>query len=414
MIIERQKSISGFYVAGINYKKTDSRTRGLFAVNQQQYEKIIKQAPSFHLKEFFILSTCNRTEIFGFAEDTSSLIDALCTQTTGTKETFLQLCYVKKGMEAINHLFEVGAGLESQILGDYEIICQLKTAVKFAKENGVVGCFLERLINSVLQSTKEIKNQTVLSSGTVSVSFAAVQYIRNNVCQSSEKNILLVGTGKIGRNTCKNLVDYIGAKNITLVNRTAGKAADLAKELGLYSASLNELPELIDKADIILVASNSNEPTILANHLKGKGSKLVIDLSIPNNVEKAAGFLPNITLLNVDELSKMKDETLQKRMEEVPKAKTIIAEYIKEFIEWSEMRKNVPYIKAAKQKLHDMQKSELYQSMYEHYTSNVSKSTEQNSIEKVIKNMAIKMRQQNQPGCCYIEAINDFITTHSN
>ena len=88
----------------------------------------------------------------------------------------------------------------------------------------------------------------------------------------------------------------------------------------------------------------------------------------------------------------MKDETLQKRMEEVPKAKTIIAEYITEFIEWCEMRKNVPYIKAAKQKLHDMQKSELYQSMYEHYTSNVSKSIEQNSIEKVIKNMALKMQ----------------------
>ena len=414
MTADKQRNIGGFYVAGINYKKTDASTRGLFAINPDQYGDIVKQAPSFFLKEFFILSTCNRTEIFGFAEDPSSLIDALCTQTTGTKETFLELCYVKKGIEAINHLFEVGAGLESQILGDYEIICQLKTAVRFAKENGVVGCFLERLINSVLQSTKEIKNQTVLSSGTVSVSFAAVQYIKNTVYNISDKNILLVGTGKIGRNTCKNLVDYTGAKNITLVNRTAEKADKLANELGLCSASLYDLPQLIDKAEVILVASNSIEPTILVNHLKGKGRKLVIDLSVPNNVETAAGLLPNITLLNVDELSKMKDETLQKRMEEVPKAKTIIAEHIAEFTEWSDMRKNVPYIRAAKQKLHDMQKCELYQSMYEHYTSNMSKPTEENSIEKVIKNMALKMRQQHQPGCCYIEAINDFITTHRN
>ena len=116
----------------------------------------------------------------------------------------------------------------------------------------------------------------------------------------------------------------------------------------------------------------------------------------------------------MDDLSKLKDETLQKRLEEVPKAKTIIAEHIAEFTEWSDMRKNVPYIKAAKQKLHDMQKCELYQSMYEHYTSNISKPAEQNAIEKVIKNMALKMRQQHKPGCLYIEAINDFITTHRN
>lgn len=414
MTEDKQINIAGFYVVGINYRKTDASTRGLFAINHEQYTEVLQLAPTFNLKEFFILSTCNRTEVFGFAEDPSSLIDVLCSQTTGTKEMFLELCYVKKGADAIKHLYEVGAGLESQILGDYEIICQLKTAVKFAKEKGFIGCFSERLVNSVLQSTKEIKNQTVLSSGTVSVSFAAVQYIKNTVPNIADKNILLVGTGKIGRNTCKNLVDYTGSRNITLVNRTDEKASQLADELGLNAALISQLPTLIDKADIILVASNSTEPTILVSHLKGKGSKLVIDLSVPNNVEKAAGLLPNITLLNVDELSKLNDETLQKRMEEVPKAKSIIAEHITEFTEWSNMRKNVPYIKAAKQKLHDMQKCELYQSMYEHYTSNLSKPAEQNSIEKVIKNMALKMRQQHQPGCCYIEAINDFITTHRN
>ena len=133
MTEEKQINIARFYVVGINYRKTDSSTRGLFAINNEQYEEVLKLSPSFNLKEFFILSTCNRTEVFGFAEDPSSLIDVLCSQTTGTKEMFLELCYVKKGTDAVKHLYEVGAGLESQILGDYEIICQLKTAVKFAK-----------------------------------------------------------------------------------------------------------------------------------------------------------------------------------------------------------------------------------------------------------------------------------------
>jgi glutamyl-tRNA reductase len=135
----------------------------------------------------------------------------------------------------VNHVFEVGAGLDSQIFGDYEIVGQIKLAVKFAKERGFVGAFTERLINCVLQASKSIKNQTELSGGTVSVSFAAVQYIREQVTDLHQ-TILLLGVGKIGRNTCKNLVDYLGTKNITLINRSPEKAEELAIELGLRAA----------------------------------------------------------------------------------------------------------------------------------------------------------------------------------
>ncbi len=138
-------------------------------------------------------------------------------------------------------MFEVGAGLESQILGDYEIVGQLKQAVKFAKDNGCIGAFIERLVNNVLQSAKAIKNQTALSGGTVSVSFAAVQYLKKHVNNVKNKNILLLGVGKIGRNTCRNVVDYLDTKNVTLINRTENKAAQLSAELGLQHASLNEL-----------------------------------------------------------------------------------------------------------------------------------------------------------------------------
>jgi glutamyl-tRNA reductase len=410
MLEDKQKRLSKFFIAGINYKKTDAAIRGKFAVNNDQYSTILSIAPSFGLSEFFILSTCNRTEIYGFANDVSQLIDLLCTQTVGNKEIFTELAYIKNGEQAIQHLFEVGAGLESQILGDYEIIGQLKLAVKFAKERGFVGAFTERLINNVLQSTKVIKNQTALSGGTVSVSFAAVQYIRKNARDITNKNILLLGIGKIGRNTCKNLVDYLCTKNITLVNRTPNKATELAAELGLKQAPIENLSELIRSSDIILVATNSCEPTVLKSDLQFAGDKLIIDLSIPYNVEKAASELTNVTLVDVDQLSKLKDETLQKRVAEIPKAKSIVAEHKAEFLEWNEMRKNVPCIKAVKQKLHDMHNCELYQSLYAHYTSDTTTTVNQTAIQKVIKNMAAKMRNQYQPGCSYIEAINDFIT----
>ena len=416
MIADKKYSLSKFFIAGINYKKTEAEVRGQFAINNDQYCNVLNAASSSGLSELFILSTCNRTEIYGFADSPCQLIEVLCTQTIGTKETFEELCYVKQGAEVIQHLFEVGAGLESQILGDYEIIGQIKLAVKFAKERGFISAFSERLVNSVIQSTKVVKNLTALSDGTVSVSFAAVQFIKKNVSKISNKNILLIGVGKIGRNTCKNLVDYLHTKKITLINRSEEKAIELASELGLGHAAIDELPAYVQSADIILVATNSNEPTILRSHVENFGDKLIIDLSVPYNVEKEAQELPNVTLVNVDQLSKFKDATLQKRMAEVPKAKAIISEHISEFLEWNDMRKNVPFIKAVKQKLHDMHSCELYLSSNTAYTSDTTSLSpvNVNAIQKVIKNMAVKMRTKHQPGCSYIEAINDFITAHRN
>jgi glutamyl-tRNA reductase len=407
-------NISGFYIVGINYKKTDAAIRGQFAISTEQYEKILALAPSHHLNELFILSTCNRTEIYGFADDASQLIDLLCTQTAGNRNTFGELAYVKKGMEAIDHLFQVSAGLDSQILGDYEIVGQIKQAVKFARERNFVGPFTERLVNCVLQSSKSIKNQTELSGGTVSVSFSAIQYIRehNALTPSAPegKKILLIGIGKIGRNTCRNMVDYLGACDITLINRTEDKAIELAAEVGVRSAPISELPARVAAADIILVATNAEQPTLLLSHLEGKGEKLIIDLSIPCNVEKAAATLPGITLVNVDELSKMKDETLQRREAEVPKAKAIIADHIAELMEWHEMRRHVPVLKAVKTKLKELHTCPIFSRLSGESFPFTTHTDEQ--IQRVLNGMATKMRQHNQGGCHYIEAINEYIAAN--
>jgi glutamyl-tRNA reductase len=398
------KNISNFFVAGINYKKSDASIRGQFAIGNEQYKAILENAAQQGLNEVFLLSTCNRTEIYGFAHCSHQLVELLCSQTVGNTETFKNSAYIKNGIEAIEHVFNVGAGLDSQILGDYEIVGQLKTSVKFAKQHGFVGAFTERLINSVLQSSKFIKNNTELSGGTVSVSFAAVQYIRNKVTRPSSKNILLLGVGKIGRNTCKNLVDYLNTDNITLINRSPEKAEELAKELGLKSASLENLEQEIQKADILLVATNSAEPTILKHHVEGQGEKLIIDLSIPYNVEEAARQLPNVQMINVDELSKLKDETLKMRLAEVPKAKAIIAELMQEFEEWCEMRRHVPLLKNLKLKL-----KELYAHPQYIQTTTCSKTID-TQIQRVLNETAGKIKIQNQRGCQYIAALNDFIS----
>ncbi|MEJ7740889.1 MAG: glutamyl-tRNA reductase [Chitinophagaceae bacterium] len=399
--------IPDFFIAGINYRKTDAAIRSQFAINQAQYTTILSIAPSYGIHEVFILSTCNRTEIYGFAENAGQLIQLLCTQTAGGTKTFEKLAYIKKGDEAVSHLFNVGAGLDSQILGDYEIVGQIRQAVQFARQHHFIGARLDRLVSSVLQSSKVIKNQTAISGGTVSVSFAAVQYIKQNVTNYSAKSILLLGIGKIGRNTCKNLVDYLRTTNITLINRSPGKAEELAKELGLHYALPDDLARYIQQSDIIIVATNAVAPTILRSHLENHGNKVIIDLSIPYNVEAEARELPNITLVNVDTLSAIKDNTVKKREAEIPKAKAIIDAYTNEFLQWNEMRKHVPVLKAVKNKLHEINSSER---LWEQSANLMPSSYDpQEKIQKVINLMAIKMRRQHQHGCHYIEAINDFM-----
>ena len=403
--LQRLMNMNRFFVAGINYKKTEVELRGLFAVNHEQYAAVLDAASAFNVEEIFILSTCNRTEIYGLVDDANILIELLCSQTTGNIETFKKSAYIKNGADAVEHLFNVGAGLDSQILGDYEIVGQLKTAAKFARQKGFIKGFSERLINAVLQASKLIKTNTQLSGGTVSVSFAAIQYIREYFKNIKDKNILLIGAGKIGSSTCKNLVDYLHTKNITLINRSPEKAIELAKEFDLRAANLSELDNELAAADIILVATNAETPVVLKSQLQNSGEKFIIDLSIPCNVEESVHELKNVHLVNVDELSKLKDKTLKKREAEIPKAKAIIVEAMQEFFEWHEMRRHVPMLKDLKYRLQKIHNSSSLQN------STVYCEAVDIKIQKLVNETAGKMKTVNQKGCQFISAINEFIGT---
>jgi glutamyl-tRNA reductase len=399
--------LSNFFVAGINYKKTDTEIRGSFAIGSEQYSNLLKLAAQYEVRDLFVLSTCNRSEIYGIADRPEQLIHLLCSQTQGSAVLFNELAYLKNGLSAVQHLFDVGAGLDSQILGDYEIVGQLRQAMKYAKERGYIHTFLERMLNQVLQSSKEIKNNTALSDGTVSVAFAAIQYIRENIPSLKDKQILLLGTGKIGTITCKNLVDYLGSSHITLMNRTPEKAEHLAETFHLKTASLETLPEEIKNSDIILVATNATEPIIHFEDLENiSGKKLIIDLSIPCNVEKKVENLEHVTLIDVDGLSILKDETLLRRAAEVPKARVIIQSHLRELMDWHEMRKHVPVLKQVKIKLQEIHGSPLFEQPLPEMPSSIQRDQK---IQRVLNGMASKMRRENQRGCYYIEAINEFI-----
>jgi len=348
-----------FYTIGLSYKKADAEIRGHFSLNEENKKGLLQQAKNEGIDAIIVTSTCNRTEIYGFAQHPFQLIKLLCEHTHGTVEEFEKVAYVHKNKQAISHMFRVGTGLDSQILGDFEIISQLKLAFIRSKKIGLVNAFLERLVNAVIQASKRIKNETEISTGATSVSFASVQYILNNVPDVSEKNILLFGTGKIGRNTCENLIKHTQNEHITLINRTKDKAEKIAGKFNLIVKDYADLQAEIRNTDILIVATGAQNPTISKELIYSNKDLLVLDLSIPKNVSEDVAHLLNVKLVHLDQLSKITDENLERRKQFIPEAETIIKEVETEFNKWLETRKFAPTIKALKKKLRSMKDAEL-------------------------------------------------------
>ena len=348
-----------FYSVGLSYKKADAEVRGKFSLDAKAKTNLLQQAKNEGIESLIVTSTCNRTEIYGFAEHPFQLIKLICENSLGTVEEFQKVGFVYKSQEAVNHMFRVGTGLDSQILGDFEIISQIKNSFAESRSFGLVNTFIDRLTNAVIQASKRIKNETEISSGATSVSFASVQYIIKNVENIGSKNILLFGTGKIGRNTCENLVKHTKNEHITLINRTKDKAEKLAGKLNLIVKDYSDLQAELQKADIVVVATGAQNPTVGKALLNPTKPLLILDLSIPKNVNEDVKELEGVTLIHMDHLAQMTDETLEKRKLQIPFAEIIIEEIKEEFMTWTKARKFAPTINALKEKLNAIKNSEL-------------------------------------------------------
>ena len=356
----QEKRQEHFYNIGVSYKKADANTRGKFSLSKENQKSLLKLAKEKGLQGLFVLSTCNRTEIFGFAERPCQLIELLCEFSEGSIQEFAQISFIHKNEEAIQHLFKIGTGIESQILGDYEIVGQLKQSFKMAKALKTTNAYSERLINAVLQASKKVKNNTKLSSGTTSVSYAAVQYIIKNLPDYNSKNILVFGLGKMGKHTCKNLAEYTQNNQVCLINRTEEKADEFVKvHSSIRKAVIGKLSEEISKADVLIVSTGSDKPTITKKNITDQKELLILDLSMPENVSKDVTDYKGVSLVNIDELSKITDETLLARQQEVPFAEAIIESHKAAFNEWLNHRRFTPAITALKKSLENIKNDEI-------------------------------------------------------
>ncbi len=352
---------SNFAVLSISYEKADVETRGKFAFFDENIKSFVTRIHNENLGDAFVVSTCNRTEIYTTTSNYLLVAEEYCKTIGVNLMDFLKFANILTKEEALTHLFRVAGGLESQIIGDFEIIGQIKKAYnRFRKERQNSNPYLERAINAAIQISKRIKNETGISNGAASVSYAAVHYILNNQKRLTEKNILLLGVGEIGQNTVENLVKHVYQPKIKIANRTQETAEKISEKYHIPHIDYTEFDHELKQTDILIVATGARHPIVNKSHFPNGKETLVIDLSIPNNVDKNVIENKNVTLIDVDELSKQIRETIQQREKEIPKAEKIIKELMKDFLEWEKKRRLAPNIHHFKAVLKNMERNEMH------------------------------------------------------
>jgi glutamyl-tRNA reductase len=324
-------------IAGVNFRHTPLETRNKFALTTDRIKSIYSAGDNDCLRELFILSTCNRTEIYSSNPVTlmaqlSSIYQHL------PEQEVLDNIYVKTGDEAINHLFKVASGLDSQILGDQEIIGQIKNAFALAKAYNKSSGYLEKMVNAALQASRAVKSRTKISDGTTSVSYAVIQLLRQLVSGDKKVNVSLIGLGKIGTVTLKNLKHYLPGIKITVVNRNNGKAEQAALDYGVNYAPFHSQEELLAKTDVLIVATAADHAIISKEEIERSHVKLIFDLAVPSNVSKAVREIEGVKVFNIDELSQIINQTIERRKNDIPMAEAIINEYFAEIKEWERKR----------------------------------------------------------------------------
>lgn len=398
-----------FTVIGISFHKADISIRERFSISDLAAEQLLKEAKKKELDGIMVLSTCNRTEIYGNVDNPEELLELLFSHTWGSWEKWEKVGWIKRGEEAMKHLLMVGSGLDSQILGDFQIIGQIKRAFERSQKVGTNNGLLERLVNMAIKTSKKVKNETTISSGSASVAFAAITAIKKWAKKHKVERILLLGTGEIGKATCSNLVKHLPDTTICILNRSIPKAQNLATRYELETAPWESLNDEISTAQVIISATAATHAILHPNMVKGDFPQLFIDLSMPRNIDPAIDELPETSLLDLDQLVAITKAAMARREAELPKAKQILKASMKELTDWLETREYSHVLKALKEELGKIHESELSSYKKKHPELDTEHIDElgQRFIQKITNRFASHFYKNQQKRANGVETINN-------
>ena len=318
--------------------------------------------------EAAIVSTCNRVELYVGCKEVDAArasVERFISEFHGVPSSELAPhLYAKVGHEAVRHLFRVAAGLDSLVVGEPQVLGQVKDAYNVAAQLGCTGTLLNKLFHSAFSAGKRVRSETALSEGAVSVSYAAVALARKIFGNLKGRTVLVLGAGEMGKLTAIHMQAQ-GIARLVIMSRTSAHAAALAQTIGGSAMPWESLPAALAEADILITATGASAPIVsrdmVAQTMKARRKRplFIIDIAVPRDVESGAGDLEEVFLYNIDDLQAVVQENLSKRSTEAAQAETIVADEVSRFVAWLNSRGAVPTVVALRQRFEAIRQSEL-------------------------------------------------------
>jgi glutamyl-tRNA reductase len=381
-----------FRVVSLSHKSAPVHIRELISLDELAIERLLLK-----LKEFFsvadalVLSTCNRTEVYYSHEsDLSIELIKLIGIERGLANAISYFDYfqvLNEEQKAVTHLFRVSMGLEAQVVGDIQILNQVKRSYQTAADLELAGPFLHRLMHTIFFTNKRVVQETAFRDGAASLSYATIELIESLTQNIFQPRILLIGVGEIGEDVARNMV-HLPTAQLKITNRTLAKAEEIGVPLGFEIIPFESCLTAIEEADVVVCSVRMPEPFLTKQLIEGiniPSYKVLIDLSVPRSIETSVEELPGVVLYNVDNIQSKATAALENRLESIPSVEVILEESIEEFGAWQKEMVVSPTIQKLKQALEQIRQEEMSR-----FLKNVDEK-EYLLIDKVTKSMMQKI-----------------------
>ncbi|MFD3158655.1 glutamyl-tRNA reductase [Haloimpatiens sp. FM7330] len=349
-------------VVGVNHNKTPIQIREKVSFTESKKIEAVNYLLDRGIREVCILSTCNRSEIYIASNCVNDDINIV---KNFYKEFFKldnmdEYLFIKYGKEAVSHIYVVAAGIDSVVLGEDQILGQVKDALQFSMELGASKKILNKLLREAVTAAKAIKSELKISEIPLSTSYIGIKFLRERLGTLKGKKAFIIGAGKISTLSLRYLAEE-ELEDIYITNRTHGKLKKVCFEFPkVKTVKYEDRYEVLKKVDILITATSAPHTIITSDQMSKLNKKLyIMDLAVPRDVEKTVGNFENITLYDIDDLKKISEENMNKRIELCEKATKVIEQDVEEYINWMKQIKVDPVIKSLNEKCKDIQDDTL-------------------------------------------------------
>ena len=407
------RALGTLFVAGMNHRTAPVAVREQLALEEEKVREILADlAGRGLLEEIMILSTCNRVEVYGVAavpgEARSQAFGRLGSQRGLSWRDLEPLLYTVTGEEAALHAFRVAASLDSMVLGEPQILGQVKDAFALAQSAGTAGPVLHALMSQAFSAAKRVRSETEVGRLAVSISYAAVELARKIFEGLEGKSVLLVGAGEMSELAARHLIEH-GALPVYVANRTWSRAQDLARGLGGVPVPYDQIEATLALVDIVITSTAAPEPIVTAAQVRAalqarRGRPLFfIDISVPRNVEPAVNDLENAFCYDIDDLRSVVESNLKERQREALRAHALLEREVVKFAARLQQLEVVPTIVSLREKLEAIRRSELERALARlpgapEDTRRVMDALSQAIVNKVLHAPMVKLKDSSRAG----------------